>query len=99
MSVVDSKPRILVTILCWVAMLANGVMVVILTYALITVLHELTANSAPVRIWEGPASPAERAEPPGPVTILPICASGWRCAADASDLLWCSCQMPKRGEP
>lgn len=59
-------------------------------------IYGLAVNSAPVRIWEGPASPAGRAEPPGPVTILPICASGWRCAADSADLLWCSCQMPRR---
>lgn len=83
MSVIDSKPLRLSAL----AVAAAGA------------IYGLAANSAPVRLWERPAAPAERAEPPGPVTILPICASGWRCAADSADLLWCSCQMPKRGEP
>ena len=83
MSVIDYKP----------------VRLLPLALAVVGTIYGLAANSAPVRLWERPAAPAERAEPSGPVTILPVCASGWRCAADASDLLWCSCQMPKRGEP
>lgn len=80
MALVDSKPLRLLPL----ALAAAGT------------VYGLAANSAPVRIWERPAAPAERAEPPGPVTILPICASGWRCAADSTDLLWCSCAMTPR---